>query len=90
MGERAEGARAVAKYPPDGRRILGMTKPRKRRQTPAFDAQKFLDSVGATKQIVTYEPLARIFGQGDPATTTASLPVLDTTERGGRRRAGVG
>ncbi len=67
---------------------MGMTKPRKRRQTPAFDAQKFLDSVGATKQIITYEPLARIFGQGDPATTvmyiqqgTVKLSVVSETGR---------
>jgi len=67
---------------------MGMTKPRKRRQTPAFDAEKFLDSVGARKQIVTYEPLARIFSQGDPATTvmyiqqgTVKLSVVSETGR---------
>jgi CRP/FNR family cyclic AMP-dependent transcriptional regulator len=48
---------------------MATTKPRKRSQTPVFDAQRFLDSSGTTKQIDLYQPLARIFVQGEPATT---------------------
>ena len=65
---------------------MAKTKPRNRGQTPAFDAQKFLDSSGATKQIDTYGPLVRIFAQGEPATTvmyiqqgTVKLSVVSKT-----------
>jgi len=65
---------------------MAKTKPRRRGQTPGFDAQQFLDSSGATKQIDTYEPLARIFVQGEPATTvlyiqqgTVKLSVVSNT-----------
>jgi len=34
---------------------------------PEFDAQRFLESTGAAKRIVTYEPSAVVYSQGDPA-----------------------
>jgi CRP/FNR family cyclic AMP-dependent transcriptional regulator len=37
-----------------------------RRTTPPFDAQRFLDSAGLGKRVVTYARRAVIFSQGDP------------------------
>jgi len=34
---------------------------------PEFDAHQFLESAGAARRIITYEPSAVVYSQGDPA-----------------------
>jgi CRP-like cAMP-binding protein len=43
-------------------------KPR-RKPTPPFDAQRFLDSAGAAQRLMKYERAVTVFSQGDPATS---------------------
>jgi CRP-like cAMP-binding protein len=38
-------------------------------RTRAFDPQRFLESAGPARKIVTYRPLTTIFAQGDPCTS---------------------
>jgi CRP/FNR family cyclic AMP-dependent transcriptional regulator len=46
-----------------------MTPKKRRKRSPQrlFDAQRFLDSTGSAKKLVTYEPGATVFSQGDAA-----------------------
>ena len=44
-------------------------KQRKSAGPPRFDVQKFLDTSGAAKRVVKYEPAEVVFAQGAPATT---------------------
>ena len=48
-----------------GYRTMDTTKAR----TRPFDPQRFLNSTGATRKIVTYRRLATVFSQGDPCTS---------------------
>jgi CRP/FNR family cyclic AMP-dependent transcriptional regulator len=48
---------------------MAIRKQRKTKGTPRFDTQRFLDSAGAAKRVVTYAPGQVVFAQGLPATT---------------------
>jgi len=45
------------------------TKDPEKSDSPAFDAQAFLDSTGVARRVVAFRPHAVIFSQGDPSDT---------------------